>query len=128
MFKEPQEIKFRVLEDYGWKFFTLPDDLEDWEGNVSLFYSKENTLCQFTGLKDREEKEIYNKDIVKYYDSSKVWLTSYIYNTGCCFAVKTSENPIQLCEFQKDYEYDNCPIPELEVIGNIYENKELLNV
>jgi len=104
-----REIKFRMLEDYGWKFFTLPDDLEDWEGNVSLFYSKENTLCQYTGLKDKNGKEIYEGDVLK------------------------SEEKIYEVYWDKDDAHFS-PLSEhisnrhAEVIGNVHENKEELNV
>lgn len=82
-------------------------------------------LLMPTGLKDKNGKEIYEGDIVRYYDSTTMWLTSRVIDVGGAFALSTSENPILLYDFQHNYVYDGKPIPELDVIGNIYENPEL---
>lgn len=81
-------------------------------------------LMQFTGLKDKNGKEIYEGDILKYYDSYNMWLTSKVIDVGGAFAVETSENPILLNEFINQYIYDGHNIEELEIIGNIYKNSD----
>ena len=61
-------------------------------------------LMEFTGLKDKNGKEIYEGDILKgKFNGSVVW-TGDRYNNGWS-------------------DYWN----ESEIIGNIYENKELLS-
>jgi len=81
---------------------------------------------QFTGLLDKNGREIYEGDIVKY----NVWekfreecherIMAVQFSTDCagfapmCYSVKVEDA------------YYNYEVEDLEVIGNIYENPELL--
>jgi|SRR3990167_5855617 len=73
-------------------------------------------LMQFTGLKDKNGKEIYEGDIL----SSKPLTKKETERIG------TSNNIV--VEWNKEYACFNIGYPEYEheIIGNIYENPELL--
>jgi hypothetical protein len=75
-------------------------------------------LMEFTGLKDKNGKEIYEGDIVyglqdgvRLFKGECVWSDEY-----ACFEFGSFGESLQLQE-----------IKEPEVIGNIYENPKLLN-
>lgn len=99
------EINFiEPQKEYDWL-------LEDKDGNQIREWGKNLDLMQYTGLKDKNGKEIYEGDIVKF-----VNLT----------ALLDSPYPFEVEWDQQGYwniaGYDF----ELEVLGNIYENPELL--
>lgn len=77
------------------------------------------TVSQFTGLTDRYEKKIFEGDIVNII-------------TGINGYKSTYHSTIQEVKYIADsgiavfLPFDNSDIVEIEVIGNIYDNKELL--
>ena len=77
------------------------------------------TLGQYTGLKDRNMKEIYEGDIVKVF-TNKEWRIGKIIYEHSEFTIDVTNN--------KDLEYGITSIIGnlTEVIGNIYDNPELL--
>ena len=115
------EIKFRVLLSNGeWKYFIFPNDLS--EGiYLSPLECNPESFTQCTGLKDKNKKEICNGDIVKTIDTD-----DYKKPFDIIKEVKTNNG--LLCPF---YEFDTREeyfgdLFEWEVIGNIYENPNLL--
>lgn len=74
------------------------------------------TVGQFTGLHDKNGKEIYEGDIVRDYDE------------GFLYKVMFCEHYAQFMfyDYLNDDYYDNQDIAEHEIIGNIHENPELL--
>jgi uncharacterized phage protein (TIGR01671 family) len=104
-------------------FEYMPNNDNTWSGWVTSLDNVE--LMQYTGLKDKNGVEIYEGDIVKYV----LWGNEY---------ETWTEDRIDFIEF-KDGEFYPRPISNMcedgwysdglkdfEVIGNIYENKELL--
>ena len=77
------------------------------------------TLGQYTGLNDKNGKEIYEGDIVKVFTNKEWRIGKIIYEHSEC-TIDVTNN--------KDLEYGRTSIIEnlTEVIGNIYDNPELL--
>lgn len=112
-----REIKFRAWDVSGEKPYMLgPYDLTD-----SIFNHKDIRLLplmQFTGLKDKNGKEIYDGDIVNCIDHPTGYdnvVGSVYWNVG---KWSVTYSMVQLCDYGSAW---------VEVIGNIYENQELLN-
>ncbi len=75
-------------------------------------------LMQYTGLKDKNGKEIYEGDIVHHLKYGGNWEVIYTKeNTGYDLKRDNHES-MHLC--------DKCQ-PNLEIVGNIYENPELVS-
>ena len=91
---------------------------EDLERGVYL-PTKDNDLVfmEYTGLKDTNGAEIYEGDIVEIEKETR-W--EVVFNKGC-FKRASIEHPISNL-----YLLGESPLDSIEVIGNIYENPELL--
>ena len=106
----------RWLHSFGIKY---GDDVEllycDEETSDTWYYVDKETIGQYTGLKDKHGKKIFEGDIVKalYFGKEVIGKIEFIYGTFALTDSAISDN--QLFIFEK-----------LEVIGNIYDNPELL--
>ena len=118
-----REIKFRGLSfDKGWIYGNLiKSDQSTWirESDYYNFKVKVDTVGQFTGLHDKNGKEIYEGDIVKYRDSRGQHIEKVIFDKGCFYAGMHWGSSTRLAP-----KLINTRITE--VIGNIYDNPELL--
>ena len=136
-----REIKFRIYHkkekvmvyldemwmDHEYSSLAFGSTSEEYSGHDALpgaisDGTKEYRIMQYTGLKDKNGKEIYEGDILQYkttyYGVHKVHTT--------------------LVEWKDDLEHDGFGEPlamgyifhgiELEVIGNQFQNPELLNI
>jgi len=112
-----REIKFRAWIEVLEKMF-------DWEAvqmccGMRMFGRQESEgvfLMQFTGLKDKNGREIYEGDIVKAGNST--WTVIY-YERDCAFRLGAClEGHVGSAGLTKGI--------EIKVIGNIYENPELI--
>lgn len=126
--KEMREIKFRAksVKTNEWVYGSLLRDeiqkkyyIVDNESGVGKEVD-ENTIGQYTSLKDKNGVKIYKGDILKYSDEDTaivVFNEKYSY-----FMVK----PIQDFYFDSDVLGHTIEYNQVEVIGNIYDNSELL--
>ena len=113
----------------------LWNGFSDWN-MPKLHYQSEvdgESVGQFTGLYDKNKKEIYNGDIVKStkskykrFDDDGIYEV-YFNKFLCHYALIASRNKWETKHGQYDnYSLTECKAKEFEVIGNIYENLELL--
>lgn len=114
-----REIKFRAWDKNKavFYFFDLENDNYP-EAFWSLHSSKE--LTEFTGLKDKNGKEIYEGDIV----IEPSWWWGALEVIECLSFNGQQRQWIGINGGSKVHNYWH--LNELEKIGNIYENPELL--
>ena len=119
-----REIKFRAWHPALKKmFYDCRVGSEDWLDRSTHFGGDHDTLMQYTGLKDKNGVEIYEGDILA--PMSNDYQPKYegnwvvIFTEGAFFGESSNEYVETWLPYWK-------PDDEIEVIGNIYENKELL--
>ena len=119
-----REIKFRAWTGKEMRF---PPELGEWDWeDCELFagYNKKPTiLMQYIGMHDKNGKEIYEGDIV---------IFDNVYDHRKPEVVECLEGAPGFSPFCDDEEAEGCAIypdpDKCKVIGNIYENNELLEV
>ena len=105
-------------------FFFFDNELEELELNDPVMndhisvYPDEIVLMQSTGLKDKNGKEIFEGDILK----SNKYTTSVFYERGayCVKFCRTTNTTVTMNVISFIEKY------KTKIIGNIYENPELL--
>ena len=125
-----REIKFRAWDDRpdAQKMYNADNSpfLMNFNGDLSIYgtwarIGHSLKLMQYTGLKDKNGVDIYEGDILEYQESD------YSFHA----AVEWGDNGYVMSGHwlnggNDNFSFDDNEPEELEVIGNIYENPELL--
>lgn len=98
------------------------------QGTWHIFEIDENTICQYTGLTDKNGKKIWANDIVVYDNSPyNVYCTPHTgniaYRNGCLCFKYWLYGSINYMPFTADDFFGS----KCEVIGNTIDNPELLD-
>lgn len=123
MGEEMREIKFRAWGQFGSKM-NKNEMIYDWQGTDWIEYvgfDGDNyfEIMQYTGLKDKNGKEIYEGDIIEYPFET-------LGATGGVIEWCKGGFTIKLLHTVSGYHQNIWTNDMYEIIGNIYENKELL--
>ena len=122
-----REIKFRAYHKERKEMFEIASiDFEEKKaalsnGIIKLLNVdfKQFELLQYTGLKDKNDKKIYEGDILFFRDENMKYVVVW---QDTAFIIKSIET--------KKYSEKMCWLDDVEIcceiVGNIYENKNLL--
>lgn len=118
-------IKFRAWDTSGEKSYMLGG----YELSDAIFNHKDVRslpLMQFTGLHDKNGKEIYEGDMVKHFESEGYGVVKFL---SCSFMVEwIGQDCYSDLLGWYNFKRGAASKPEdYEVIGNVFENPELLN-
>ena len=110
----------KMIYDAEHTYDSYPVDISSFGMILDLpnFYD----VMQYTGIKDIHSERVFERDIVKIIltqgDKTRIGEVIY-YEDNACFLVETAKGDY--------FTFMPSDIKSVEVLGNIYQNKELLN-
>lgn len=110
-----REIKFRAWMNDGNDQMRFIADYGGLDKLIFMAQKHEWPLMQFTGLKDKNGKEIYEGDVARYVDNDTVY--EIIYKEHGFIANNNDKYVPGVLVF----------LDQVEIIGNKWENPELLS-
>ena len=114
-----RELKFRAWDDSDKEkgaYMLGPYDLNDSIFNYPDIRSLK--LMQFTGLKDKNGIDIYEGDVVRPFGDQGSLAQIIFFAPSFKLATKLNNGSYNLWNYYED---------EIEIVGNIYQNPELIN-
>lgn len=112
--EQDEHLIFRCVSYHSWEYAKVDP----------------RTICQYTGLTDKNGKKIWENDIVKCYSfdcsGREVEFISDVFWDDCSWLLHEEEHcDGMLFYFDKNIKFES-HVSEIEVIGNIFDNAELL--
>lgn len=135
LFKAKRKDNGEWVEGYLFKQVAIEDRIyfaiEVIDSTVKAYEIDVSTLCQYTGLTDKNGNKIWENDVVKRYNAngdawriSKIVWADYSLNMGWCIEDVKSLTEYSSKLFKVGFNADDAE--KVEVIGTKFDNPELL--
>lgn len=101
--------------------YIVPEDVKLTSNGIEMYHVESETVGQYTGFGDKNGNKIFEGDIVSICDSKTFFFIVYWNHAVKSFILKSTVNGVKGID---------CNVldstQDIEVIGNIYDNSELL--
>ena len=105
--------------DFNYEYIRYTEDDNLFNSDYKVAEFKDIELLQYIGMKDKNNNEIYEGDILKLRDNHGIQLVKYYDEWGAFVVEYVKSKPLVVLGMSYYKE-------DIEVIGNIYENPELI--